>query len=81
MFSKPLKIKVAYQLDVRDYASVQDSGIGREDDRHLVEMSADYAVYDHVDIRLSTQYGDFASTVAGANYQETIAELGINVNF
>ena len=81
VFSKPLELKVAYQLDMRDYASEQDGGIGREDDRHLVEMSVDYAVYDHVDIRLSTQYGDFASTVDGANYQETIAELGINVHF
>ena len=81
VFSKPLKVTVAYQLDMRDYASVQDSSIGREDDRHLVEMSADYAVYEHVDIRLSTQYGDYASSVDGANYQETIAELGINVHF
>ncbi|AXT38766.1 hypothetical protein D1814_08800 [Alteromonas sp. BL110] len=81
VFSKPLKLKVAYQLDMRDYASVQDSGIGREDDRQLIEMSADYAVYDHIDIRLSTQYGDYASSVDGANYQETIAELGINVHF
>ena len=81
VFSKSLELKVAYQLDMRDYASEQDGGIGREDDRHLVELSADYAVYDHVEIRLSTQYGDFASTVDGANYQETIAELGINVHF
>ncbi len=81
VFSKPFELTVAYQLDMRDYASVQDSGIGREDDRHLVEMSADYAVYEHVDIRLSTQYGDYASSVDGANYQETIAELGINVHF
>ena len=81
VFSKPLKLTVAYQLDVRDYASEQDGGIGREDDRHVVEMSADYAIHNNVDIKLSTQYGDFASSVDGANYQETIAELGINVHF
>lgn len=81
MFSKPLKLKVAYQLDVRDYASEQDGGIDREDDRHIVELSADYAVHSNVDIKLSTQYGDYASSVDGANYQETIAELGINVHF
>lgn len=81
VFSKPLKLTVAYQLDVRDYAPEKDGGIGREDDRHVVEMSADYAVHSHVDIKLSTQYGDYASSVDGANYQETIAELGINVHF
>ena len=34
VFSKPLKLTVAYHLDVRDYASEQDGGIGRDDDRH-----------------------------------------------
>ena len=81
VFSKPLKLKVSYQLEVRDYATEQDGGIGREDDKHVVEMSADYAIHNNVDIRLSTQYGDFASSVEGADYQETIAELGINVHF
>ncbi|TKB02771.1 hypothetical protein E5672_12975 [Alteromonas portus] len=81
MFNKPLKLKVGYQLDLRDYASEQDGGIGREDDRHVVEMSADYAIHNNVDIKLSTQYGDYASSVDGANYKETIAELGVNVHF
>ena len=81
IFSKPLDITFAYQLDVRDYASRKSGGIGREDDRHVVKMRADYAVHDNVDIRLSTQYGDFASSVEGANYKETIAEVGINVHF
>ena len=80
-FGKPLTLTLAYQLDMRDYANEQDGGIGREDDRHNVELSADYAIHNNVDIKLSTQYGDFSSSVDGANYQETIAELGINVHF
>lgn len=79
--SKPLALTLTYQLDVRDYATEQDGGIGREDERHRVELSADYAIHDHVDVRLSTQYGDFASSVDGANFKETIAEVGVNVHF
>ena len=81
MLNKPLSLSFTYTFDSRNYSRASQSDLPREDDRHRVEIKANYEVHKHVKLSFSTEYGDYASTFTGADYEETIAELGVNVHF
>ena len=87
MLNKPLSLSFTYTFDSRSYSRASQSdllredGRRREDDRHRVEVKMNYEVHKHVKLSFSTEYGDYASTFTGADYEETIAELGVNVHF
>ena len=87
MLNKPLSLSFTYTFDSRSYSRASQSdllredGRRREDDRHRVEVKMNTEVHTHVKLSFSTEYGDYASTFTGADYEETIAELGVNVHF
>ncbi len=58
----------------------QESG-RREDNRHVFKASIEYAVMENVDFIVSTQYKDYGSTLVSADYQETLAEIGVRFHF
>lgn len=79
--NKPLSVSLTYAFDARNYERIEEANSRREDDRHRVEVKANYELHKHVKLSLSTEYGDYSSTFTGADYQETIAEVGVNVHF
>lgn len=79
--TKTSEVTFAYEFEQRAYANVERGGIGREDDRQRIKANLIYPLYDFADISFNTQYGHYQSTVAGADYKETLAELGIRLHF
>ncbi|MBQ4829139.1 hypothetical protein J8L84_07610 [Alteromonas sp. MMG017] len=53
----------------------------REDNRHVFEASIEYTAMENVDFIVSTQYKDYGSTLVSADYQETLAEIGVRFHF
>lgn len=80
-FSKVLTFKLAYQLNNRNYANATTGGIGREDDSQRIKLDINYEVLRNMDVVLSAHSGDFESTLAQADYSETVAEIGVNFHF
>ena len=81
VFSKVLTFKLAYQLNKRNYANETEGGIGRKDDSQRIKFNASYEVLSNMDVVFAAHSGDFESTLAQADYNETIAEIGVNFHF
>ncbi|NDW15296.1 DUF560 domain-containing protein [Alteromonas genovensis] len=81
VLSKVLTFKLAYQLNNRNYANETAGGIGREDDSQRIKLDINYEVLSYLDVVFSARSGDFDSTLAQADYNETIAEIGVNLHF
>lgn len=78
---KDTEFTLSYHYETRDYAGAREGGIGRNDHRQRIKAVIDYPVSRHVDVMLSTQYGNYSSTTDSADYKETLAELGIKLYF
>ena len=78
---KDTEFTLSYHYETRDYAGAREGGIGRNDNRQRIKAVIDYPVSRHVDVMLSTQYGNYSSTTDSADYKETLAELGMKLYF
>lgn len=81
LFAKASEVTLAYEYEQRQYANEVEGGTGREDDRQRIKASVEYSLYEFADLTLRTQYGNYDSTLVGADYKETLAELGIKLHF
>lgn len=93
IFTKPATFSLAYQLENRRYDSSAQTTVGdgvgqtsqstlfREDDREGVKASIKYEVLSNMNLIVSTQYRNYSSTLASADYEEVTAEFGVNFHF
>lgn len=82
MGRRELEVKARLQLEGRDYRwSDEDSGEARRDERFRAGLGAALPLAEHVEITGELEYADTASTLAAADFAETVYAVGIGMRF
>jgi len=81
LLGETTRLQASYQFERRRYGTDEQSGAGRDDHRSVLQLSVHYPLLPYLDVNLSAQRGDYDSTLATADFHETLAELSVRAHF